>query len=245
MWVHKLQCLAWHLSEVSFLAFRWWVSPSPVGLMHPRPARCEASADLQSPEDRTALSAPARSLLELKPVVGEVWIIVPGGVLTKLYQESSEVYRENLGCPLSSPDNPYGEKVQKTDSLRNKLSPVSASVYFQRIEGKRGWGLWYECAPRLALAAGTLKQEHVWICCCGWDPDLEGMKIIPSRLDRLRYRIFLSKRNSLPAAKCNPVGLCEQPWFSVYRCVTMTFSHFHWAGCLVWFYSEDGFLKCV
>lgn len=72
MGVLKLQCLARPLSEISFLALHWWVNPSPVGLMHPGPARCEASADLQSPMDRTGLSPPARSLLELKPVVGEM-----------------------------------------------------------------------------------------------------------------------------------------------------------------------------
>lgn len=63
---------------------------------------------------------------------------MPGRVLTKLYQEASEVYRENLGCPLSSPDTPYGEKVRKTDDLRNKLSPLSARVCFQRAEEKNG-----------------------------------------------------------------------------------------------------------
>lgn len=206
MGVHKLQCLARPLSEISFLALHWWVNPSPVGLMHPGPAWCEVSADLQSPMDRTGLSAPARSLLELKPVVGEMWNIVPGRVLTKLYQEASEVYRENLGCPLSSPDTPYGEKVQKTDDLRSKLSPVSGRVCFQRAEEKNGWGLWSKCAPRLALAAGTLKQEHMWMWCCSWDPNVEGMKIIPSRLDGLRYRIFLSKRNSLPATSAAELG---------------------------------------
>lgn len=70
--MHKLQCLAWHLSEISFLALHWRVNPSPVGLMCHGPAQCKASADLQNPMDRTGLSATARSLLELKPVVAEL-----------------------------------------------------------------------------------------------------------------------------------------------------------------------------
>lgn len=79
-----------------------------------------------------------RELLELKPVVRALWTIVPGRVLTKLYQESSEVYSGNLGCHFSSPDTPYGEKVQKAANLRNKLSPVSARTCFGRAEGKKG-----------------------------------------------------------------------------------------------------------
>lgn len=35
---------------------------------------------------------------------------------------------------------------------------------------------------------------------------MEGMKIIPSRLDGLRYRIFLSKRSSLPATSVAELG---------------------------------------
>lgn len=49
------------LSEISFLALHWWVNPSPAGLVHPRLAQCEASGCLQSPVDRTGLSAPACS----------------------------------------------------------------------------------------------------------------------------------------------------------------------------------------
>lgn len=51
-------------------------------------------------------------LLELKPVESALRTVVPGrGGLTTLYQEASEVYRGNLGCHLSSPDTPCGEKV--------------------------------------------------------------------------------------------------------------------------------------
>lgn len=90
-------------SKWDFFPGRALVNPSPAGLMHPGPAQSEASAVLQRSVDRTVLSAPAWSLLELKPVLGELWNIVPGRVLTKLYQEASAVCRENLGCPLSSP----------------------------------------------------------------------------------------------------------------------------------------------
>lgn len=59
------------------------------------------------------------------------------GVLTKLYQEASEVYGGNLGYCFSSPDSPYGEKVQKAADSRNKLSPVSTKAYIGRAEGKK------------------------------------------------------------------------------------------------------------
>lgn len=62
----------------------------------PQAAQSEASADLQSSVDRTALSAPAWSLLGMKPVVGQLRNTVPGRVLTKLYQKASAVYREYL-----------------------------------------------------------------------------------------------------------------------------------------------------
>lgn len=80
----------------------------------------------QSPVGRTGLATPAHSWLEPKPAEGQLWNIVPGRALTKLYQEAYAVYRQNLGCSLSSPGTPYGESVQKTDNLRNKLSPVLA-----------------------------------------------------------------------------------------------------------------------
>lgn len=46
----------------------------------------------------------------------------------KLYQKASAVYRENLGCPLSSPDTPYGENVQKRESEEQAQPSVGESV---------------------------------------------------------------------------------------------------------------------
>jgi len=60
------------------------------------------------------------------------------GVLTKVFQEASGVYRGNLGYHLSSPETRCGGKVQKAAELRNKLSPVSARTCFGRAEGKKG-----------------------------------------------------------------------------------------------------------
>lgn len=181
----------------------------------PGPAQSKASADLQSPVDRTGLSAPAWSLLELKPVLRELWSIVPGRVLTKLYQEASAVYRENLGCPLSSPDTPYGEKVQKIDNLRNKLNPVSVSWRKEWLRPliqmcpKAGFSSWN---PKTRACVNLLLQLR---------PKSGGHEDHPTKTGWSEVQDFPVWKKLPVCYKCSPVGLWEQPWFSVQRRVTI------------------------
>lgn len=199
--------------EISFLALHWWVNPSRVGLMHPRPAQSEATAD-------------PRALW-----VGLAWLPQPTlGWSQNLQRDSCETLSRAGLSP--SCIKKHMQFTEKTWAVLSALLALHMEKLFKRqiIWGTSLAQCWQSVLPK--------SQEKEWvkplIQICpkagfgSWNPKTRAsvnllLQLGPTSGGHEDHSIKTGWSEvqdfpvwkKLPACyRCSPVGLCEQPWFS-------------------------------